>query len=770
MSGAGPGRAPPGPPPGGPSGAPGGRVPPGPPTGGPAAYNVPLQGYPGFSVQPSALPAHAMPNFPPPLPPGWSEHRAPDGVTPYFYNSTTKESTYTRPTILPPGVSAAPAAPSAEKDKKKKKEKPKNKVPVPGTEWTRVTTNEGNVFYFHKESKRSEWTVPEEIAEAVAALEETERAEQEEKAKEERLERLREQERVRAEVEEERKRKAKEKEERKRKAVESGDAPKPKQQKVDEEQFEPDGQEDEEAWRKAVAAEFDTADKAAADQAAKEEEEGKKREEEAAKKVFAAPEKVKVSEAEGRALFKALLMEKNISPFAPWDQALPSFINDPRYVLLNSEKDRREAYEEYCREAGRARRLGKHSTATTEKKADPERDFRALMRDEVTSTRTRFDDFKRQWKKDRRFYSFGRDDRDREKAFKVHLRELGERKRADAKIAEADFYELLKETDSIGPESEWAAVKKLVASDPRYDAVGSSSLRAELFASHVKKLAEGGGKPETAEEAAERKIRERKERQQASLRDRESKVREHQVQVSADVDKSRTGATREQGERVFGSLLTDVVRDHTMTWEEAQQTLSKDPRFNPPALRPGDKRRLFEERIAQLGSSKSNALSKLFATHATELDTDFSAIYDTIAEDPLVARLGLDSGALEDRFDAWQRARESEARREFDTLLGENTFVDFWGRMRNKVTDEAAAAVKELDERDEGEGIGEGGDADISKLAGQIDLAEIKQVLRRDKRYRQFDHIPEIREQWIRDYLENLEGTKGSETIHQAGQ
>lgn len=229
---------------------------------------------------------------------------APDGVTPYFYNSTTKESTYTRPTILPPGAAAAPAAAPAEKDKKKKKEKPKNKVPVPGTEWTRVTTNEGNVFYFHKESKRSEWTVPEEIAEAVAALEETERAEKEEKAKEERLERLREQERARAEVEEERKRKAKEKEERKRKAADAGEAPKPKQQKTDEEQFEPAGQDDEEAWMKAVAAEFATADKAAADQAAKEEEEGKKREEEAAKKVFAAPEKVKVSEAEGRALFK----------------------------------------------------------------------------------------------------------------------------------------------------------------------------------------------------------------------------------------------------------------------------------------------------------------------------------------------------------------------------------------------------------------------------------------------------------------------------------
>jgi hypothetical protein len=52
-------------------------------------------------------------------------------------------------------------------------------------------------------------------------------------------------------------------------------------------------------------------------------------------------------------------------------------------------------------------------------KADPERDYRALMREVVTSTRTRFDDFKRKNKKDRRFYSYGRDDREREKSFKV---------------------------------------------------------------------------------------------------------------------------------------------------------------------------------------------------------------------------------------------------------------------------------------------------------------------------------------------------------------
>jgi len=183
----------------------------------------------------------------------------------------------------------------------------------------------------------------------------------------------------------------------------------------------------------------------------------------------------------------------------------------------------------------------------------------------------------------------------------------------------------------------------------------------------------------------------------------------------------------------------------------------------------GDKHRLFDEHVARLGANKSDALNKLFATAAPELHTTYEEAYTVLADDPLVARLGLAGAALEERFMAWRRAREAEARREFDTLLAENRFVDFWGRMRKKVLDESAAAVEEQDEHEKGEGLGDGGDADMIALAQKMDLEEIKAVLRRDKRYRQFDHVPEVRERWLREYLENMEGSKGTETVHHVG-
>ncbi len=288
-------------------------------------------------------PPPIMPNFPPPLPAGWSEHTgssrltcskltdiiAPDGYTKYYYNSQSRDSTYIRPSIPGPFPSFPPPAafPTADAASssntpaataaKKKKDKPREKVVIPGTSWTRITTNEGNVFYFEKESKRSEWSVPEEIKEEVAVLETEEAArkeaaerEEKEKAEAERLERLRERERIRAEVREERKRIALKRKEREDNG--EGGEPGSKMAKRDGEngdeegegEFGPQNEEDEEAWMRAVAAEFADADRAVEEEKIKDKETVEREEEEAAKKVFAVPEKVNVTLEEGRALFK----------------------------------------------------------------------------------------------------------------------------------------------------------------------------------------------------------------------------------------------------------------------------------------------------------------------------------------------------------------------------------------------------------------------------------------------------------------------------------
>ena len=56
----------------------------------------------------------------------------------------------------------------------------------------------------------------------------------------------------------------------------------------------------------------------------------------------------------------------------------------------------------------------------------PKEVYDKLLEDEVKSTRTSWTEWRRQWKKDRRFYGWGKDDRERERRFREYLKQLGE--------------------------------------------------------------------------------------------------------------------------------------------------------------------------------------------------------------------------------------------------------------------------------------------------------------------------------------------------------
>lgn len=199
---------------------------------------------------------------------------------------------------------------------KPKKEKPRVKTPIPGTDWLRVITTEGNTFYTHKVDKKSVWTIPDEIKDAVALLEEEEEENKQREAEEALAkadqERLTELERIKTEVHDAvGKRKAEEPVPMdeivisKKARVEDGD------EEGDDEDDEDDEDSDMEDWQRE-----------AAEQLAKEAEEEKKRleeekqreEEEKARELKAAeiqkgrplnmPDRVDLSTEEAKALFK----------------------------------------------------------------------------------------------------------------------------------------------------------------------------------------------------------------------------------------------------------------------------------------------------------------------------------------------------------------------------------------------------------------------------------------------------------------------------------
>ncbi|KIJ70580.1 hypothetical protein HYDPIDRAFT_78529 [Hydnomerulius pinastri MD-312] len=704
---------------------------------------------------------------PPPLPPGWSEHTGPGGQ-PYYYHAASQQSTYIRP--LPAFPIAAPAP--AIQQPKKKKEKALVKTPIPGTEWLRVKTTEGNVFYTHKVKKESFWTVPEEIKDAVEEFERAE-AHEAEQAKLQhqedvmRIERE-EVERIKAEVQGLVKRKA-------------TDEPEPldevvitKKARVEEEEEEEEagtddgGEEDEEEseeeeWQREAAAQLaaeaeeEKQRQEEEAQLAKEAEEEAKRAQE--KQQLHMPNRVDLSLDEAKALFKTLLREKDVNPLHPWDTSLPLFISDPRYVLLPSVSARREAFDEYCRD--RARELRQQTVKKEKSEANPKEEFDRLLHDEVKSTRTSWTDFRRTWKKDRRFYGWGRDDREREKRFKEYLKDLGEKKRAAAEKAEADFFALLRESGSVRSDSAWKDIKRKLSDDLRYDAVGSSSLREELFNTFLKAHGSSSSntktnnaeddEPRTNEPVDEKEAeRRRKEKKERALKEREEKVRAQRGRTEAEIGRSRVGLSKEEGEREFRTLLTDAIRDPQLTWDAVLPQLKTDPRFTNSPLPRDQQLRLFHSHMDQLRTKHLNNLHSLFEAHAPSLATPFSALpLESIMKSLPATKLGLDDRDLEKEFDKWQRERTYEARKVFDEMLSENAFVEFWGRL-GKIGGEGVDGGVTAEDMGEDEGEGFGGKVDMKALAKNVDLGDIVKVLKNDKRYIMFEHVPEQRERWLR--------------------
>ncbi|WAR59054.1 hypothetical protein PtB15_10B396 [Puccinia triticina] len=529
-----------------------------------------------------------------PLPPGWTEHRAPTGQF-YYYHAESGESTYVRPSIpvlapkeIDPNVAAGGSTGSGGGQKKsstagnKKKEKPKTKEPIPETAWMKVTTTAGNVFYTNVENKTSSWTVPEEIKEQLKIYEEAEAR----KAEETRLAEL---ERVRLKAEEDKRiheaeqRRMIELEVQKVRAEVEAEAELRGLKRRNEEpphdpasanktRANPPGGSDTD--RKTKVAKLDSA----ADDEDWQRQIAEEMAQEAAQMSPTStipcqpnhlppaaipknpPPPAGLSLEELKATFKAMLLEKSIDPMAPWDNELPKFVTDPRYLALPSMKERRDLFDEFCKEKIRQQRAAMAAVP----KVDPPRAYRSLLMEVVTSTRTLWEDFKSKHKKDSRFRNFGRDDREREKAFKSWLKELGEQKRQQLAKAEADFRGLLAEKAAPAAgaaEEEYKDFKERVKHDPRFVALASNSSKEAMWKKWVEDRSnkadeeqrKNDGEDETkkkAEEEAPSQTKSQKgsqngtvseaiedpkrEKQMASLKAREEQVREMKKKVEKD--------------------------------------------------------------------------------------------------------------------------------------------------------------------------------------------------------------------------------------------
>lgn len=177
-------------------------------------------------------------------------------------------------------------------------------------------------------------------------------------------------------------------------------------------------------------------------------------------------------------------------------------------------------------------------------------------------------------------------------------------------------------------------------------------------------------------------------------------------------------------------IILSIVLLPQMTWDAALPQLKIDSRFRNSPLPPNQQLHLFHSHVDFLRSKHIKNLHVLFEAHAPTLATRFDELpLSSLLSAPPVVKLGYDTRAMQQNFDKWQRERYSESRKAFDEMLGENSFVEFWGRLR-KIGGEGVDGGVKMDDADAEDGEGDGGKVDMKALAKNVDVEEVEKVLK----------------------------------------
>lgn len=201
--------------------------------------------------------------------------------------------------------------------------------------------------------------------------------------------------------------------------------------------------------------------------------------------------------------------------------------------------------------------------------------------------------------------------------------------KAKEKAAEA-FKEMLKETESITPDSRWSRVSETLRGDPRYGRdILSSEERERLFRGYTKEL-------KKIQDAAEI----RRKREEISKQERERAVRAERESQDQLLKAERTRLLREKETSDFIALLAETVHNSRVTWSETRHRISKDPRDRTQVLTREEKEQLFRERIASLQDNRVTEFRMMLKQLTDlELNAQYRDIRPRIRDDPRFAAI-----------------------------------------------------------------------------------------------------------------------------------
>ncbi|KAF2135899.1 uncharacterized protein K452DRAFT_329983 [Aplosporella prunicola CBS 121167] len=517
---------------------------------------------------------------PPPLPPGWSEHKAPTGHS-YYYNAETKQSTYQRPISLPqlfpnqlppidpqqphhhhhhqqrhqqpPQISRGKAN-YPDRRRHHPDDRPKHVYLIPGcAPWLLVKTKLRRRFVHNPHTNESFWKFPQDVMKGVVEFDRIERERRERRERGEISDDdLNDSEAAAAEMAAQDAKtvprvvttstaepKAYDSDEYEEVEVtddedaENEDGPS-KRQKTDEEADEQpvEFNEDDIAYQLAAMGEDYGMDPGSYENGEDDQwEEG--------------AEGLPLTEEDSKALFKDLLDDYHINPFTTWEKVIEEgrVIEDDRYVALPNMRSRKEAWSEWSRE--RVAQL-KEQREKAEKR-DPAIPYLAFLQKHATP-KLYWPEFRRKYKKEPEMKDAKLLDKDREKWYREHINRL----KLPESTRKSDLSALLKSLPlpALNRSTSLAALPPALLTDLRYISL-SASVRDSMIEAYISTLPpapEATGQPSEELEEVERRKRDR-ERREKALAEREKRVQEEKWRQRKDLEYGK-GRLKEEEEEL----------------------------------------------------------------------------------------------------------------------------------------------------------------------------------------------------------------------------
>ncbi|KAF8471291.1 hypothetical protein BDZ91DRAFT_677775, partial [Kalaharituber pfeilii] len=542
---------------------------------------------------PYAAAMGALPPGPTPIPQPYGQYSTPKyPPQPYTYPQQFSPQPYPYPQQFPPqgrgrggGPSAYPNAPRSSRTRKpEKQDRPKKKRGIPNMEpWVLVTTKLGRQFVHNTVTKESLWKAPEEVQKALDKMKEM--SEEVLKKWDEEYRRKREDEKER-ERQKERERIKEEKEKEEEEEEVGGEYEYEQVEEEEEEQADEEGVAEPRGRKRSASA-------ALGGDGGPEEENDEEHAEKRARTTPAPTAPVEFTEEdiayqleslaadyglgeedleadselppeEAAHIFKEMLSEHNVNPYATFDQIISSIVGDDRYTVLNTTRHRKHAFTEWCKEWIAELKIEREREKSEENpaKRDPKVAFwEFLSRNRSQVTKLYWAEFKRKFKKEKEMKDvrLPGGDKEREKMY----REFVAHQKLPTDKLESSLRALLKSTPSLTRATTLSSLPPSILADVRYAAKLPSNLtpRDKLVESYLSSLpASTDARPADVEEVEEDKSLQ-------ALRERERMVRREQRRLRGEIEKER-GVLKE-GEREIErakevgkrGLLTHFVRE-----------------------------------------------------------------------------------------------------------------------------------------------------------------------------------------------------------------